>query len=107
MASPTELAQGFRAQSRACAELGSPFMQSLLDAAAGELERSGSIAGLLASCPDDPVADAVPIRLAAALHALVLSGAAPELVEAYPRPGRAVDGASVWRAPGRHRGASG
>src|SRR4051812_8818223 len=63
MASRTELIEAFRTQSRACTELGSPFMASLLEGAAGELERTGDIAGLLASWPSDPVADAVPLRL--------------------------------------------
>ncbi len=98
MASRTELIEAFRNQSRACAELGSPFMASLLETAAGELERSGSIAGLLASWLGDPVADAVPLRFAAALHALVLSGTAPELAAAYPSSGQATDPALVWRA---------
>ena len=97
MASNTELIEAFRTQSRACTELGSPFMASLLDAAAGEHEHSGSIAGLLASWPGDPVADAVPLRLAAGLHALVLSGTAPELAAVYPASGQATDPALVWR----------
>ncbi|MDQ1740650.1 MAG: hypothetical protein QOE53_2302, partial [Pseudonocardiales bacterium] len=62
MGGRTELIEAFRTQSRACTELGSPFMASLLETAAGELERSGSIAGLLASWLGDPVADAVPLR---------------------------------------------
>jgi hypothetical protein len=97
MASTTELIQAFRAQSRACAELGSPFMAAMLETAGGELERTGSIAGLLASWPGDPVADAVPLRLAAALHALVLSGLSPELAAVYPSSGQAADPASAWQ----------
>jgi hypothetical protein len=97
MASGTELSEAFRNQSQSCAKLGSPFMASLLDAAADELERSGSIAGLLASWPGDPVADAVPLRLAAALHALVLSGTAPELAAVYPDSAKATNRGPVWR----------
>ncbi len=66
-----------------CAELKSPLMAALLNQAGKELHRAGSICGLLASWPGDPVADAVPLRLAAALHALVLSGNAPDLAALY------------------------
>ncbi len=70
MKSPADLIDAFRTQSRACAELKSPLMAALLNQAGKELHRAGSICGLLASWPGDPVADAVPLRLAAALHAL-------------------------------------
>lgn len=78
-----DLIEAFHAQSRACDKLGSPFLTALLSEAAGEIGRTGSISGLLASWPGDPVADAVPLRLAAARHALVLSDAAPELAAFY------------------------
>ena len=44
-------------------------MTSLLDAGAGELDRSGSIAGLLASWPDDPVAVCQPVAFRQMLSA--------------------------------------
>jgi hypothetical protein len=94
----TELIDAFRHQSRACGRLGSRFMALLLDKAAEEIEQSGSIAGLLAAWPGDPVADAVPLRLAAALHAQVLSGAAPELAALYPPAHQAADASMVWHA---------
>ena len=92
-----DLIEAFRAQSRACDKLGSPFMAALLCGAAGEIGRAGSISGLLASWPGDPVADAVPLRLAAALHALVLSEAAPELAALYPGAAKGAEAAAVWR----------
>jgi hypothetical protein len=94
----TELIDAFCYQSRACGRLGSRFMALLLDKAAEEIEQSGSIAGLLAAWPGDPVADAVPLRLAAALHAQVLSGAAPELAALYPPAHQAADASMVWHA---------
>ena len=49
--------------------------------------------------PDDPSARgaAVPLRFAGALHALVLSGRAPELAAVYP-PAAPDDDAALWRA---------
>src|SRR4051794_12034078 len=88
----------FRTQSRTCGASGSHFMAALLEEAANEIDHIGSICGLLGSWPGDPVADAVPLRLAAALHALVLSNAAPDLVALYPAPGQAADASAVWRA---------
>ena len=72
MADRAGLVEAFRAQSRACGALGSPFTAALLDRAADELARAGSMGGMLASWPGDPVADAVPLRFAAALHMLAL-----------------------------------
>ncbi|MFL5283618.1 MAG: DUF2332 domain-containing protein [Rhodopila sp.] len=98
MTSQSDLINAFRTQSRACESLGSQFMAALLQEAASEFERSGSIGGLLRSWPGDPVADAVPLRLAAALHALVLSGHAPELAKIYPAADQSEPAADVWRA---------
>ncbi len=98
MASSSDLAQAFRVQSQACGELGSPFMAALLDRAAAEHERTGSVGGVLISWSDDPVQDAVPLRWAAALHALVLSGADANLAAVYPPSDRAGDAEAVWRA---------
>ncbi len=73
-------------------------MAALLDRAASELDRAGSIGGVLASWSGDPVQDAVPLRLAAALHSLVLSKSDPDLAAVYPPSDRAGDGESVWGA---------
>jgi hypothetical protein len=98
VAGQSDLVEAFRKQARACGELGSPFMMALLDRAASELGRTGSIGGLLASWPGDPVRDAVPLRLAAALHSLVLSGHDPGLADVYPPSDRAGDADAVWSA---------
>lgn len=97
MTGNADLIEAFRAQSRACGKLGSPFMAALLNEAAGEMEHAGSISGLLASWPGHPVADAVPLRLAAALHALVLSDAAPELAALYPGAAQDAEAAAACR----------
>lgn len=49
MTGNADLIEAFRAQSLACGKRGSPFMAALLSEAAGEIERAGSISGLLAS----------------------------------------------------------
>ena len=98
MASQSDLVEAFRKQGRACDELGSPFMAALLDRAARELDRTGSIGGLLTSWSGDPVRDAVPLRLAAALHSLVLSGSDSNLAALYPSSDRAGDADAVWGA---------
>jgi hypothetical protein len=76
--------QAFASQIDACRALGSPFTARLLEILAAEIARPGILAGLIGDWPGDPVADALPLRLAGALHALVLSGRAPALVACYP-----------------------
>ena len=81
--------RAFRLQARACAEMGSPFTAALLDHAADALETGGPLAELVGGWAGDPIAAALALRVAGALHALVLEGAEPELAGAYPRLGRA------------------
>ncbi|MFC5414706.1 DUF2332 family protein [Dongia soli] len=65
--------QSFRNQIKWCRGLGSPFTARLLQQALLDLERGGLLAELIGDWPGDPVEDALPLRLAGALHALVLS----------------------------------
>lgn len=67
-----------------CESLGSPFTAELLGLLADDGEAGGATAKLLADWRGDPIADALSLRLAGALHALVLRGAAPELAACYP-----------------------
>ena len=67
-----------------CSSLGSPFTAEVLSLLRDDLAGGGRTAELLRSWPGDPLADALPLRLAGALHALVLSGATPELAACYP-----------------------
>ncbi|HWK46587.1 MAG TPA: DUF2332 domain-containing protein [Stellaceae bacterium] len=76
--------RSFETQIRWCDSLGSPFTARLLDLTHQDLQRGGVLAALLDHWPGDPVADAVPLRVAGALHALVLSGAESELAACYP-----------------------
>ena len=86
------MAAAMRAQARACAGLGSPFMARLLTLLADNWS-SDSVLGR--SCDDwvgdlGPSGASLPLRLAGALHALVLTGRAPALAAVYP-PNEAAD----------------
>src|SRR3954466_9665688 len=91
------IAQAFYTQAAACGQLGSPFMEWLLTRAAEELDRTGSDAGVLSYRDGDPATDAVPLRLAAALHALALSGQSAELKASYRLIGDAQLDDAFWR----------
>jgi hypothetical protein len=80
----------FRQQIDWCDRLGSPFTARLLERLLRDIDDGGPAAALVAGWPGDPVADALPLRLAGALHALVLAGTAPDLASCYPP--RAADG---------------
>ena len=100
----------FREQSGACGALGSPFTAALLgraaDALTADREASsgpdgtaptlGPLAPLLAGWSGDPRAGALPIRFAAALHALVLSGRAPALATRFPPRSTVFDASADW-----------
>ena len=60
---------------------------SVLWMLAEELGRRGLFADMVGVWPGDPVADALPLRLAGTFHALVLKGADPELAACYPPDG--------------------
>lgn len=67
-----------------CERLGSPFTARLLRLLSAEIAAGGPAARLVAAWPGDPVADALALRLAGGLHALVLAGQAPALAACYP-----------------------
>ncbi len=67
-----------------CSSLGSPFTARVLALLRDDLAQGGRTAALIGFWPGDPLADALPLRLAGALHALVLSDAAPDLAACYP-----------------------
>lgn len=74
----------FRKQIGWCEEQGAPFTAQVLTLLFEDIACDGRAAGLVGTWPGDLVADAVPLRLAGALHALVLSGAEPDLAACYP-----------------------
>jgi hypothetical protein len=75
----TDLATAFSRQIEACTTMGSPFTARVLQAAWQAHEAQT----LFAPWPGDAQADAVPLRVAGALHALVLTGADAALAQAY------------------------
>ena len=91
-------ADAFRMQSRLCAVSGSPIYSALLARAASDLEAGGRFAELVADYEGEPHLDALPLRILARVHALVLSGDAPGLAAFYPSAGGAFDEQAAWRA---------
>jgi hypothetical protein len=96
-----------RAQAQACERFGSPLYAALLAGAADDVARGGVVADLLAPHRDDSAGSALGLRLAGALHRLVLLRQAPELALHYPSVGGTAPPDAVWpaaeRACRRHR----
>ena len=87
-----------RSQADACAALGSPFTARLLNLLADKLRPDTPVAERLLAWPSDRAGpDAVALRLAGALHHLVLSGRAPMLARLYAIP-ETVPDSQLWRA---------
>ena len=80
------LATTFLDQARACAALGSPFMERLLTLLARHWPTQGDFARLCANWPGDisPRGVSLPLRITGGLHALVMGGHDPALTAAYP-----------------------
>ena len=88
--------QAFFEQVGWCKKLGSPFTALLLEVLGERLDRSTAVGRRLLDWPG-PAADLVPLRIAGALHALVLRGVAPALAKLYP-PNPLPDGQTLWAA---------
>ena len=80
-----KIRQSFRKQATICTDMGAPVMGNVLAALAEGITAETAIGRAVLGWPGDPSAsaDALPLRLAGGLHALVLSGRAPVLAEAY------------------------
>lgn len=87
-----------RWQADACRELGSPLYGDLLTRAADDLLAGGSTADVLRGHFDDRLSSVLALRLLGGVHALALSGQAPELAAFYPSCG-----GSAEREPGSPR----
>ncbi|MDJ0933149.1 DUF2332 family protein [Breoghania sp.] len=83
---PEKIRASFARQAGFCRDLGSPFMGGLMDMLAQEGLPEGALRTRIADWFGDPSfkGDAVPLRLAGALHRLVLDGVARELAAYYP-----------------------
>ncbi len=91
----------FLEQAEACRNLGSPFTARLCALAGERLSTTqGEVAARILSWPGEPsvAGDALSLRLAGALHGLVLQGRAPELAKVYPPHDETVDDAALWAA---------
>ncbi|MDV7141978.1 DUF2332 family protein [Tropicimonas sp. TH_r6] len=88
----------FAEQAPTMERLGSPFMARLMRLLAARLASGTPVTDRVLSWPGDPRAgaDNLSMRLAGGLHALVISGAAPELAAVYPP--QEVDDETLWRA---------
>ncbi len=84
-------------QADSCREAGSPLNADLLAGAADDLAGGGPTAALLGPLEDDPPGSVPPLRLAGALHRLVLQRQAPALALHYPSVGGTAGG-SPWPA---------
>lgn len=91
MSTIEQVVDAFERQATYCGEHGSPFTARLLRVALRALQRGEPALQAIAAWPGDPVADALPLRLAGALHALVLGGRAEALARHYPEAGGAGD----------------
>ena len=85
-----------------CRANGSPFTANVLEAIRDNLTGGGAFAPLVVPWAGNPLADALSLRLAGALHLMVRVGRAPGLAPYYPpydpQRGRAAwDGAAVGR----------
>ena len=86
-----------RKQAKSCAELGSLFTARVLNVLADRLAPGAAVSERLLTWPCDRLGpDAVALRLAGALHHLVLTNKAPVLKRLYANPDAASD-SQLWR----------
>lgn len=80
------LARAFSDQAMSCEKLGSPFMARMLRLLAESWPDQSALGRRMARFEGDigPAGASLPLRIAGGLHALVLSGRAPELARVYP-----------------------
>ena len=86
-----ELAPAWQQQIAWCDRGGSPFTARVLEAAWNDWLAGGALRELMPDWPSDPWPDAVPLRVAGALHSLVLDGTDPVLAALYPPAMNAFD----------------
>lgn len=79
-----DLVSQFELQAKACDKLGSPLYGVLLRVVADDIDNRGACAAILDGYESVGFDSALPLRLLAGVHALVLSGAVDELASFYP-----------------------
>jgi hypothetical protein len=90
-------AEQFRWQADAARALGSALYGVILDRCADDVDAGGPVADILVNHLDRHRGDAIALRMLAGVHALVLTGKAPDLAAYYPSAGgdRTPD-AALW-----------
>lgn len=81
---PETVSRHFERQAAACARLGSPFTGWVCANALALVDPGSATGRRLAAWPGNPADDALALRLAGALHAIVLKGMDGQLAAAYP-----------------------
>lgn len=96
--SEADVREAFRLQAEVCARMAAPFTGGLCRLLGQRLDRSTAIGRRVLDWPGQPAhdKDALPLRLAGGLNALVRSGRAPGLTDVYP-PAE-VEDAALWSA---------
>lgn len=74
-------------QRAACEQAGSALYATIIGAMADDVRSGGVCAQVLEPWAANAMADAIPLRFLAAVHALVLTGQAPALAAHYPSAG--------------------
>lgn len=85
-----------RQQAIWCQEFDSRFTAELCNLMADDFDAGGIIADLTRGWKTNPIQDALALRLAGALHAIVLSEPDGSLAEVWPHQGRAWSMAEAW-----------
>jgi hypothetical protein len=88
--------EALRQQGVWCQAFDSPFTAELCDVMADDFDSGGIIADLTGDWPTHPVQDALALRLAGALHAIVLSEPESDLGQVWPQQGRDWTMAQAW-----------
>src|SRR3954468_7188656 len=97
--SETAIRELFARQAEWCTKLGSPFTARLCEAVGPNLDRSTAIGRRILDWPAGPDLsdEAVPLRLAGGLHALVRAGRLEALARLYP-PNPLPSAETLWAA---------
>ena len=98
MADPGRMVALVREQAEACAVLGSPLYEYLLQRLADDIEAGGPAYDVLRGHEDDPGPSALALRLMGGVHRLVLERRAPALALTYPSVGGTGDPDAAWAA---------
>lgn len=93
MATFQTVCEAFARQASYCDGHGSPFTARLLRVLVQAMVEDEPVLHAIASWRGEPMADALPLRITGALHALVLQGRSPELAQCYPGGGNNNDAA--------------